>query len=74
MHETPHCEGRALARQVAGLSAMSRSVAALVADLERELRFAAQAVEAPVGPEPSWHRAHIGRSRRGRRPGVRPRR
>lgn len=70
MHEKTVREGRCLARQVAGLSAMGQSVAALVADLERELRVAAQAVEAPVGPEP-WHRAHVGN---GRRPGFRPRR
>lgn len=71
MHESTRREGRSLARQVAGLSAMGQSVAALVADLERALRVAAQAVEAPVGPENTWHRAHVGN---GRRPGFRPRR
>jgi len=71
MHEMKTPEVRSLEREVAGLSAMGRSVAALVADLELELRLAAQAVEAPIESNERWHRADI---RRGRRPGFRPRR
>lgn len=60
MHEMTPRERLPLERPVAALSAMGRSVTALVADLELELRLAAQAVEAPVGPSHQRHRAHVG--------------